>query len=951
MGVAFLFAQAQPVSASIWEKIFGDNDADALKFLQANAPYLKYVGILGYFANVIGWGIIKFLYSLAEMASGLVDSIFKIGNLMKNDGVSSMYNSFIADVTWGVMLVCLIWFAIRWATSGSHSGLSIGSTAQQLIVAVMLLTFGSTIVNQLYTTAHGAFNDVTKSGTDIAASAITDNMDDILYLAGTNKYKDLFPGNSSDASGKDATFGDNAWSAGKAKSKTLMNTDFSAVLNKDDIDNAVDGANSSQKKALGYLKYHVDTDGDGNLQAAEIKDDDGIPFINVYKPGYQRYPGNKFVMMLSLISIAIAYVIVAFTIAITLIELPFKVLAGSLAVATLSQQKIKLVVNDVFQSFLLIFWSGVELRFYQIIMSAITQIKGFGALPTAIAFMAATFLLWKGQDVLTKYFGINTGLRGGLAPLMGAAGMAAMLGRGATAAKNGLNSIRGQGGSNDSNAAGVAANDDGSKPDASGNSSGLGSSLLGAARHPVQTAQDIGHVAQSGIKGVAAAASYAKTAGASGLTEDAVDGVKTGATAVAGGVKKAGAAVASAAAAPVVGAYTAAEEGVNAGRAAATARHGDTGTEPGTSDSATAQTATQKGSDVNLQRESGNVNETGTSGTMSPNHVPEAANVDSVDQNAVTAQAQRKAGDLDINQTAGEEKITGSTTPAGMPISSNATVPGTNPTEQLTTPGKDTDVAQETGNVHVSGVQGQPLQADGMQGSTSAETGSTERVTAPGKDIDVSQSAGNVNVSGAQSQTVQADSLVTPNVAASSAGRVTAPGKDIEVSQGAGNVHVTESQGQTVQAASQVSPNVATGSAERVTTPGKDMEVSQGAGNVHVTGTQGQTVQNGQVTPATNITNNGATSHQTVGGGKVIIDHEQGTVIDSGSASRSVQTGNGGLTSVNNDESVSYHNVQDADTVVNHRAGTVRNKELNTRELLKKSLADLNKGGNSDGRR
>lgn len=682
---------------SWWDKLWGGKDdeaAKALTFLKGNEPYLKFVTLTSYFGNVIAWGFIKFLFALAEGAQSLVNSVFKLGNLMTNSDVSSFYNSLVTYIAWGVMLVCLIWFGIRYATSGRNSGLSIGTTAQQIVIAVVLLIFGPTMVNTIYDSTAQSFQDVTQKGNDLPTLAITDNMSDIMYLAESSNadYGDLFPGKTS-VKKTTAQFGDNAWSSGSNADavNNIKTTDFTMVLSKKDIENGLDSVSESKKKPLSYLEYKIDTDSDGNAAAVKIPDDDGIiPFVDLYQPGYQRYPSDKLTIILSEISIAIAYCVTAFTIAMTLIELPFKMLAGTMAVATLREQKIKTVVNDICQSFLLIFWTGIELRFYQMAMTAISNSKVKG-LAVGILFIAATFLLWKGQDTLTKYFGINTGLRGGLAPLMGAMAAGHMFGSTAkgigSLASGSVSAFRGAptvGNAGKKNAAGIdGAGEDAGDDDGGGNGGGNGgnaaginsgstlgniarhpvTNALGAIRHPLNTASRLGKTATGAVEAVSTAAGYLNNTDAVEQAKDLGSAVKQGAANV-GTAMKDGAATATK---PLAAVKNAVQDGYASGADYAKTNHpmpnadGDVGVGPDTSPDSGAKATAPAAEAAKKDNAAGISSETPPSGPSAPSSTPVG---DSTKATAPAAEAAKKGNAAGIP----DESTTTSTTQTGDKI-------------------------------------------------------------------------------------------------------------------------------------------------------------------------------------------------------------------------------------------------------------------------------------------
>jgi hypothetical protein len=939
-----LFQTSVTVNASIFSDIFGDNKADALEFLQKNAPYLRFVGLLGYFGNIISWGIIKFLYSIAQGAEGLTDSIIKIGNLLNNAEISKLYSGFVKDVVWGVMLICLIWFAIRYATGGTNSGLSIGTTAKQIIISVMLLALGPTMIGTLYDTTTNAFQNIASSGNDdIATSVITSNMDDILYLASNNKYTHLFPGDSTDPSGNNAKYGDNAWKKGGASKGTLLTTDLSAVLNKDDIAKAMDKATSEQKTSLGYLNYRIDTDGDGKAAAIEIPDDDGFPFITVFKPGYERYPANKTVIMLSLVSVMVAFVIVSFTIAMALIELPFKVIAGSLAIATLSEQKIKTVVNDISQTFLLVFWTAVELRFYQIIMGALSTKLSGHALALTIAYVSATALLWKGQDSLTKYFGIDTGLRGGAGALMAAYGAAQLARHGisgiAQGGKSAINAIRG--GNDTGNAAGVTESTQTPSGDASGASGADTDDGLmhpsNLVRHPISSTKNaVQHpfkTAESAIRTGAAAATYAKESGPSGLAYDTAVGTKNAAEGVLHGAQSAAQAVAK----PAKSAITAAQEGAAIGSNAAQQRWQEpsadsaqdvdetqtSGTPQGVPQSAAGnpssdasgtspQSATKQmersGPAIDIKDEPDQV--TNTTGQpksdLSVNSKPEAAGVANQTQSSDHVNVPGSA--VDAAEQPGQDRnieVNGGNVTATSRAPQTAQTQGT-PVHLATTPGESTQTASDKhvnaapGSVdaimngqQTAHVQGTPTKVDTTPGTpqaTQTQGSSVQVTTTPGN---VTQTAGNQHVNAApESVDAIMNGQQTAHVQGTPMQVDTTPGTPQATQAQGSSVQVTTTPGNVTQTAGNQHVNVTSGSVDGVMYGQQTAQIHGAPTQVEATPGSVETTMNGTGTqhvmtgngPHVIVSDSGA-QHETVSGSALDVAQKDPKVTISGSNS------------------------------------------------------------------
>lgn len=495
----------------IFDWLFGGDDAakakTAYEFLTQNQDVLSYRDFFGYIWDHLVWWTIKGLYGLAETARGLVNDVFGIGNLLKDSGLGSMYTSLIEGVGMILLVISLVWIGIRMATSNRAPQIS--TVAIQTVVSVLLLIFGGTLINSLAQVSQNAFQDVagTTAEESLPLDIISRNTLDLFKIASTKDgfkvadRSDWRKLNSFNKIGKPT--------AGKVSYHDLfLQTDMAFTLNPDDIDKISEHAKDDKTgDQLANLKYMIGTDEDGNQTAIPVPTDDGVPFFDVYKPGYARFTARRGTITMSLIGITIAYVFAAFTIAGAFVDLLFQRLYGVLVVATDldSGQRTKQVVSDIFNSLLLIWFTGIEIRVFELILSAMGGLKLTGGVQI-ILILVSTFALFKGSQAASRYFGIDTGLKRGAGSLLAAVGAVGMAKRITGNAISGLGSIRGNKQDDTSSATeGTGDKEEGSRmPD--------GSTL------PKPTVMDRARSAAGKIGG---ALGYAEGAGIGGMAQDA----------------------------------------------------------------------------------------------------------------------------------------------------------------------------------------------------------------------------------------------------------------------------------------------------------------------------------------------------------------------------------------------------------------------------------------------
>lgn len=492
----------------IFDWIWTNDDAakakTAYEFLSQHQDVLQYNDFFGYVWNNIAWLFIKWLFAIAEGARKLVDGVFGIGKLLENSALNNMYTTLAMGVGMMLLVISLIWVGIRMAVSNKAPQIS--TVIVQAIVSVLLLIFGGPLINQLAAVSQNAFKDVagqTQTTDSLPLSVIHNNTLDMFVVADKG-FTAADKGNWSSLNYFTTKKG-----AKLSGQDLFLQTDMTYVLTPDVVDKIVD-KDAKGSSQIANLKYKLGTDDEGNQTAIPVPTDDGIPFIQVYKPGYTRFVAHRGIITLSLIGVTVAYLFTAFTIAGAFIDLIFSRLYGVLAISTDldSGQRTKQVVSDIFNALLVIWFSGIEIRVYEMILSAMPALKLSGAVQV-ILIIVATFTLFKGAQAASKYFGVDTGLKRGMGSMMAAFGLTAgaskVIGGTKNLASKGLNAIR--------------KNDEADTPSA-GQNSGEGPENERIPGADLNKPSVMDHV-RSGAGKLGQTVGYVGTAGVGGLAADA----------------------------------------------------------------------------------------------------------------------------------------------------------------------------------------------------------------------------------------------------------------------------------------------------------------------------------------------------------------------------------------------------------------------------------------------
>lgn len=417
----------------MWDWLIGNKDEvkDALEFLTNYDPYLQFQNIVGWIGNMIGWAWIKFMYLINTGLEKVLLNSFDMAGFLKSQGLTDIQSQFVSTLGFILLVISAILMGIKMIVSKRPPTLK--DTITNIVIAVFLLIFSGSIINDLFDISKQSFMDTTQITSDPPSiKLIQDNTDDLTIVL-KKQAKNIKEGDLLNKITKD----------------NFKYVDTNELITPDDVDSIADKLENDKAK---YLKYKKTTDIDGKVTAVTYKDD--WVYKKIAPSGYRRYAANKTVIAVGETSLAVGYIFIIFSIIMCIVELAFKKIYLLVATATdldTGQRRNK-ALESVAKSLLLIAFTGLELNIYIRLIEFIGN-NTLAPMIQVVAMVVATYFLFKGSQTVSELFGVDTSIKNGAGSLM--ATMATLsvvksVGKGVTSGagaitKKGLNAIRNKG--------------------------------------------------------------------------------------------------------------------------------------------------------------------------------------------------------------------------------------------------------------------------------------------------------------------------------------------------------------------------------------------------------------------------------------------------------------------------------------------------------------------------
>ncbi|CAM4051520.1 pLS20_p028 family conjugation system transmembrane protein [Catellicoccus marimammalium] len=396
------------------------------EWLMNHSDWVQFASIMSWIWRTIEWAIVKGLYFLCQGAENVIDSIFKVTELL-NDGVVGKYYHAAQMAAWGVLAVMLVWIGIRYVIGKE---ISLKNNLIQLVLGACIVVGGAGVIDWGLQVATGTFQDtkavVSSDDSTLKSSLsfniIKDNTADLMYIGDHNQWNTLL--NNANKKEKETT-------KNKLSSDVFMNMDLTEVLNKEQLEE-IKSKNKEASKALGL--EIIGTNDNGKYETKEIKNG----WFSLFDDGYFRYGARFMPMIIGLVVMLCAFLLTAFIIVTNILDLVFvKILSPIMAVSDIDTgQRLKNMAMEAFKSLIVIACSGISLGIFSRYFTWVGQ-QDFGVVPYTVLLLAGLKVCIDGSHVFGKLLGVDVGLHDGWKSAMGAyAGMkgVASAGKGAVSA-------------------------------------------------------------------------------------------------------------------------------------------------------------------------------------------------------------------------------------------------------------------------------------------------------------------------------------------------------------------------------------------------------------------------------------------------------------------------------------------------------------------------------------
>lgn len=397
LSISLFFINSESVFASIFGNGAGE---DTVTFLNTYNEFLTYGNFFSVIMHQIGWGVVKLVYILISSIESLIPQTFDLLDFLNSAGINNLTSSILNDLVLALMIIAIVFLGFK--TIVAKEPPKFKSVGVNILVSALLITGLPTLMNTMQEVAIGFYQSTQKGTnndgtTSLAWSLVQDNTTDLLYLSevGFNNV-------------------DSNDTKNKLTPESLKKTNLNALLTPDLLKEA-DG------EEIKHLEYKLEQSAQGEDIAVKI-DSGALGFFSSnFEEGYFRYDVSFLPIIIGLLALMVAYLFSIFILVTTIIEIGIKKVVALFVFPTdlESGQRTKMVVQDIFNAYLLIAFTGLNMLFYTSFLTYLSKATP-NIIIYLIAIISATFVLIKGSNTIMRYFGVDTGVKEGFGQLAGA---------------------------------------------------------------------------------------------------------------------------------------------------------------------------------------------------------------------------------------------------------------------------------------------------------------------------------------------------------------------------------------------------------------------------------------------------------------------------------------------------------------------------------------------------
>lgn len=388
--ILFIFPTRTAASLNVFSY---DVDATAgVEFL--SNKWLNIDGIPGVLWHALLGAIIKGILVINSSIEALIPKTFDFFSFLSSIGLSDFYVTLVHGLLYSILVFVVMYIGIKSIVYNKQ--IKFKNIGVQILIMFILIDGLNSIVYGIQNISASFYTDITENNDyihELSWEIVKENTADLLYL-GTHSFTPIEP------TQKGATTSDKI----KLTKDEFMNADLGSIITPEVVEEMMNENDSPEETK--FLKYKITNDGTKNQLEALGS---GSIFNTLSPEGYQRFPMNSLIIIISLLSLMVAYLFIIFKLTLGIFELGVKWLAAPFIFATDIEtgQKTKLLILDILNIFLMIIFTGISLKYYQLLVAYLGKMN-LEPLLYIVAMVVATVILIKGSTSILKYFGVDT---------------------------------------------------------------------------------------------------------------------------------------------------------------------------------------------------------------------------------------------------------------------------------------------------------------------------------------------------------------------------------------------------------------------------------------------------------------------------------------------------------------------------------------------------------------
>lgn len=370
---------------------------EVLAFLETHGDWLSHATFWRNIGQMILFGILRGLYSVAVWAEGLIDQVLLARTFLENEAITSIFDGMLI---FSVSLTALVMIIIATRRMFNKRVNIKGALVRGCLVVALIGVFPSVLVRGLHTSVEW-FEGTRVLGHDenisIGLAIVRENVADMHHL---ERYGfDLLTETTS--------------SKNNLTDESIRFVDFSEVITPSDITGGLLGSSRNELYPLRYIRV---VNREGEVAVTRISNG----WITFFDDGYFRWTANWGNLFTSMPIISLFMVASAFMLLTTVFDLIFlKLLVPILAPTDIETgQKMKHIAMDAGAAFLSIILTGFSLSIFRILLGLIFALD-LNFLARLIYLSVACTVCMKGSTAAGKYLGVETGVGSGVKSMLG----------------------------------------------------------------------------------------------------------------------------------------------------------------------------------------------------------------------------------------------------------------------------------------------------------------------------------------------------------------------------------------------------------------------------------------------------------------------------------------------------------------------------------------------------